>query len=220
MSPLSPIGSLRGPGGRFNIGSDLAAAGFQEWPALYVAEDFETAYRERFQIPRTALVDGLTPQELALEQADSFTDVRLKGTVGFVFDVGNRAALEPFARIIARFKMPPNARTLARHLGLTADAVDLIRSATKLQRIVLETNWRMWPVQFDLPSQSQILGRFLLEAGFEAIKYPSSKNGGMCIAALPRNFTGDSYIEIDGPHPDEVRHSRLDAETAQALSQP
>lgn len=43
------------------------------WPALYLAEDFETAFREKFQMARSDTVDGLTPEELALERISHAT---------------------------------------------------------------------------------------------------------------------------------------------------
>jgi hypothetical protein len=42
LAPLSVAGSLK-VGGRFNIGEDLEPATFTPFPALYVAENFETA---------------------------------------------------------------------------------------------------------------------------------------------------------------------------------
>jgi RES domain-containing protein len=46
MTPLSLVGSLM-QGGRFNIGNDIDPSQFPAFPALYVAEDYETAYAEK-----------------------------------------------------------------------------------------------------------------------------------------------------------------------------
>lgn len=58
---LSPAGSLVWVGGRFNIGREVDEAHFEPFPALYIAEDFETAYREYFQLPSDDLSRGLPP---------------------------------------------------------------------------------------------------------------------------------------------------------------
>ena len=67
LEPLSSAGSLKNIGGRFNAGVELDANTLNPWPALYLAEDYETAFREKFQMPHGELTEGLTPQELALE---------------------------------------------------------------------------------------------------------------------------------------------------------
>ncbi len=51
LEPLSGAGSLKGAGGRFNIGSELSPGTFTAFPALYIAEDYEAAFRERFAGP-------------------------------------------------------------------------------------------------------------------------------------------------------------------------
>jgi len=64
--PLSSAGSLTGFGARFNAGMDLDPGTLKPWPALYLAEDYETAYREKFQIKSSQTIEGLKPEELAL----------------------------------------------------------------------------------------------------------------------------------------------------------
>jgi hypothetical protein len=221
LSPLSLAGSLRGIGGRFNVGQDLRIEGFEAWPALYFAEDFETAYREKFQLPRGSRIDGLTPEDLALEREEGFSDVLVSGCIETAIDLSDQSSLESFVNLIAHFRMPESVLKLARKLGIPARAVSLIRSTSKLLKVVLEQNWRIWPAQFGLPSQSQTLGRLLMLAGYEAIVYPSTKGGGRCVAALPMNFAnGGSFVELKGPHPPEVAYPRLDSKSWVHLSKP
>ena len=59
MNPLSAAGSLHDIGGRFNAGIDLDSQTLDPWPALYLAEDYETAFREKFQIASDATESGL-----------------------------------------------------------------------------------------------------------------------------------------------------------------
>jgi hypothetical protein len=73
LQPLSLAGSLKGEGGRFNIGADLSPGTFTGFPALYVAEDYEAAFRERFSASSAAKPGGLTAEELALRSPGSFT---------------------------------------------------------------------------------------------------------------------------------------------------
>jgi hypothetical protein len=79
LTPLSSAGSLLEYGGRFNAGIDLNPGTLNPWPALYLAEDYETAYREKFQIKSNDLTNGLKPEELALEHGKSHTTVFLSG---------------------------------------------------------------------------------------------------------------------------------------------
>ena len=50
----------------FSPGNDLDPDTLSPFPALYLAQDAETAFREKFQLPSTGRVDGLRPEELAL----------------------------------------------------------------------------------------------------------------------------------------------------------
>jgi hypothetical protein len=62
--PLSTAGSvLNFPGGRFNIGK--IDTRFPQFPALYIAEDTETAYLECMGISRSEQIEGLSALELA-----------------------------------------------------------------------------------------------------------------------------------------------------------
>jgi hypothetical protein len=47
LSPLSPLGSLKRIGGRFNVGEDLDLRA-KPFPALYIAHDHDTAMYEYF----------------------------------------------------------------------------------------------------------------------------------------------------------------------------
>jgi len=51
LTPLSAAGSLKGIGGRFNVGDELDRARNQAFPCLYIAENVDTAYAEYFGGP-------------------------------------------------------------------------------------------------------------------------------------------------------------------------
>jgi RES domain len=128
LEPLSARGSVMRYGGRFNIGAEVGSGAFESFPALYLAQDVETAFREFFQIDATSASGGLSREEFALKRPGGFLSA---------------------------------------------------------------------------------------EAGFEAILYPSAKNGRRCMAVFPRNLRqSDSFVAIAGAYPHAVVVPRLDAETA------
>ncbi len=215
--PLSVIGSLKGDGGRFNIGGALNPAAYTPFPALYVAEDFPTAFRERFGVEQSATGSALTANELVLRKGTSFSHVELNVSVETLIDVGDLVALRAVSDILSRIQMPPQVGPLARRLRLRAPG--LIRSAASLQRALLHTNWRVDPVQYGLPSNSQIFGRMCVAAGIHGILYPSVRNSDRhCLALFPQNWRGStSMVEIAGPHPIEVSVARLDGSSDLSL---
>jgi hypothetical protein len=175
LEPLSIAGSLKNNGGRFNIGAALSPGAFTAFPALYYAEDYPTAFLERFGTLPGPSNAGLTGEELALRKPTSFTHVSVRGSLENVLDVSDPATLRPIVDIIKEFQLPRIVAQTARKLGLRQSPW-LIRSATTLQRQLLHPNWRMLPMQFDLPSNSQILGRLASAAGIHGILYPSSRD--------------------------------------------
>jgi hypothetical protein len=217
-SPLSCVGSMKSIGGRFNAGSELDPDTLSAWPALYVAQDYETAYREKFQLPTTGSVDGLTPMELALKAGASHSTVQLRGQLHRVFDMTTSANLNAVGRVLKKIGMPPRARVLKRKLGIAPHDLRMVQNGADLFRVALEHNWRQLPIQFGLPARSHLLAQWIRAADFEAILYPSSKGGGHCLAVFPDKLQNGSFVELADPAPDSVRHTRLDAITADALS--
>ena len=214
LEPLSVAGSLR-HGGRFNIGEDIDAAAFPPFPALYIAENYETAYRERFgNEPTQSQPAKLSPDEFALRSPGSFTHVALRGALELVLDASDAAALSPFVAVLRQFVMPREVRVLARQLGMRAPPT-LIRSVTNLQRQMLHPHWRALPVQFALPSNSQVFGRIAAAAGAHGILYPSARNAtGHCLALFPQNWPGGaSFVEVIDPVPSEARFTRVDGKS-------
>jgi RES domain-containing protein len=207
--PLSVDGSVKGDGGRFNIGQALNPASYTPFPALYVAEDFSTSYRERFGIDRESSAAGLAAGELMLRRASSFTSVALDIRLELLVDVGDLEALRATAAVLRKFTMPASIQVMARALRLKAPG--LVRTAAGLQRQLLARDWRIEPVQYGLPANSQIFGRLCAAAGIHGILYPSVRDGDKrCLALFPQNWAGStSFVELIGPSPPEVRITRL-----------
>jgi RES domain-containing protein len=210
LEPLCNRGSLKGDGGRFNIGAELSPGTFTPFPALYVAEDYGTAFNERFGRIDKRKSRTLTAEELALRAPSSFAQVRLNGAIEHVIDVGDLDALRPFTDELRDFPVPKVVLKTARQLGLR-QAAWLVRSPSSLQRNLLHPNWRMIPAQFDLPSNSQIFGRLALAAGLHRILYPSSKQAGKrCLALFTQNWANSgSFVEVSDPVPKGAIQTRV-----------
>lgn len=208
-NPLSPKGSLI-QGGRFNIGDDLDPSNFPSYPALYVAQDYKAAYAEKFTISNKNKSKIFQGHELALRTNQSFSSVAVNVEVKNIFDGTNANNLKPLVSVINKFSMPNELKELGKEIG--RDAPWIINTPRQLKETLLADDWRSYPVQYDIPSNPQILGRLLFDAGFEGILYPSTKAARKkCIALFTDNFSGsNSFVELaDIPH-SGVKHTRLD----------
>ena len=67
---LSSRGSLK-HGGRFNIGKNLNSRKYPAFPALYIAEQYETVFMERFGAPSKSSMPGFAGHQLALRDPSS-----------------------------------------------------------------------------------------------------------------------------------------------------
>lgn len=215
LDPLSPIGSLFSVGGRFNVGRDIPTDVRSPWPALYIASDEETAYREKYGVARVGSVAGLSPNDFSLMPRESHSVVFMHGVIAHAFDLTDLKALAPLCKALAKFKMPAELLEAMRALRIQRSKIRVIRTPSTLQRAVMATNWRQWPIQFEVPALSQVLAGLILAAGYEAILYPSSKNGERCIAIFPQNlFHRRSFVELSSPAPPGTLHVRIDATNA------
>ena len=216
--PLAATGSLKGWGGRFNIGIDVDKAIPAPWPALYIASDHETAYREKFGISKDDRVDGLTAEELALQKDGSYSAIRLNGHLSLVFDLSQASVFEPFCKVLRKISLPAEAVKLRTRLKIPRPQAAMIRSAARLMHEVMVVNWRTLPAQFGNPSVSQILAGLLLDAGYEAIRYPSTKGSGECVAVFPHRLASEtSFVELADAAPASAQYTRLDLSTAEVL---
>lgn len=216
--PLSAVGSLQGMGGRFNPGRDLDPGTLAAFPALYLAEDHETAFREKFQIASADRIEGLTAQELALAHMTSHTTVFVNGSLHRVFDMTSPAHLDGIAKVLGRIKMPERARMLRAKLRIASRQLWMITTGRQLYDALLTHNWRVLPVQFGLPAAGHTIAELIRAAGFEAILFRSTKGCGRCLAVFPSALASGSFIELADPAPAAVRHPRLDVQSADELS--
>lgn len=202
LMPLSTAGSLRGIGGRFNIGQDLDRARNQEFPALYIAADVDTAYREYFGGPPEMPRGRLQLQEFALRRKTSFTTFTLRGRVENVFDLRAARGLRKFVDIIKAFKLSNETRRFARATGLQSRALVRTPGVLFQRALCAPDKWRTEPQLFGTPAANQILGRLIRDAGFDAVLYPSQQGGTHCLAVFPENIgSGNTRIEVAGEAP-------------------
>ena len=216
--PLSCAGSIKSYGGRFNVGLELDSGTLSPWPALYIAENFETAFREKRQLSSDSVIEGLTPSELALMPGENLTAVSIEGQLYRAFDMRNAKSLESISKVLRKIKMPARAKALQKKLRISSRDLYMLRTPKQLHDAICKVNWRALPIQFGLPSQSQIIAELIKATGFEAILYPSSKSNGGCMAIFPELLTDGSYIKIAGNQLPMVQFSRLDATTSNNLT--
>ena len=217
LEPLTCAGSLQALGGRFNAGYELDANTMRPWPALYIAQNRETAFREKFQLASGEDVDGLTPQDLSLEGTVSHTTVFVNGQLNRVFDMTAFTSLISVAKVLSKIKLPSDVAALARKLKFDRNTFLMVKTGQQLFNAAIKQNWRVLPTQFGLPAPSQILAQLIRNAGYEAILYPSSKGSGKCIAVFPANLGDSSFVQLADQAPTEKTTKRLDQGTATVL---
>jgi hypothetical protein len=216
MSALSPAGSLTFVGGRFNYGRDIDEARFAPFPALYIAEDFETAYREYYGLPQGEHVAGLRPEELSLENEGSFAALKLAGQVSNVFDL-TTSNLNALIRILSKFTLSSRVQALERNmrkLEKPARAItQVVRTSRQMIQSIMISSWEAWPVHFDVPANSQVFAAMVVEAGFEAILYPSIQSGKRCLAIFTRKLThSTTRVALHADRPANIEFAEITSE--------
>jgi RES domain len=217
-SPLSTEGSLRGFGGRFNQGRDLDGLGaHRSWPALYLAEDHDTAFYEKYQLKAADRVAGLSAEDLALTPGGSHSAVRLRGQLSALFRLTSPHDVDAVTRVLRQVKLPARVRDLERRLfGRRVTPAHIIASAQELYRVLLNENWRILPAQFEIPSRTHVIAELIRAAGFEGILYKSTKGLKHCLAVFPDQLRDGSFIELQDPAPNTVLIRRLDSNSTLA----
>jgi RES domain-containing protein len=202
LTPLSPAGSIKDIGGRFNIGATLDRARGQAFPCVYIAENVETAYAEYFGNPLSTPVGPLALNEFALRRETSFATFLLKGQIDTVLDLRDERSLLAFVQVIRNFDISSQTKAAIRSVGLPRR--EIIRTPKQLRKRLLQDPdvWRQEPTLFAIPSVSQIFGRFVRDADFEGVLYPSQRGNGLCLAIFTENLSrGDSTIQVIGDVP-------------------
>ena len=171
LDPLSAKGSLRDPGGRFNVGA-IDTTRYPMFPALYLASEKGTALAE--VLGRDQSVSSLTPKELALTKADSISAVSVSGKLESVLDIRASSNLSALVDLIKSFKLSRALVIEARRLGFP---LQLITTEAELKSVLMFDNWRIWPMLYDVPAACQIFGGIAVDARIEGILHDSALTG-------------------------------------------
>ena len=208
LFPLSAKGSLRDPGGRFNIG-EIDTARFAAFAALYLASDKATALDELLE-RRDVPGQSLTAEELALAKSASLTVVSVSGELESALDVTQGQNVTGFVNLINKFHLSSALAKEARALGLPLPR--LVSTPGQMVGELHFPTWRAWPMLYDVPSPSQIFGQVAMHAGIEGIRYTSVLTGQPCLVVYPQNFVNSSsFLELDDPVPADTVSKRIDA---------
>ncbi len=210
LHPLSVSGSLSFIGGRFNTGENVNSE-VPIFPALYLAEDKDTALQEHLGQGNIANNKSkLTPREIALTHPASETIVSVSGAFDQIFDLTNIKNLKHFIELIKNFSITPQLIKDAKKLG--KENLLLVKTPRMLHNTLLASNWREHPSNYDVPASSQIFGHLIYLAGIEGILYPSKFTRKLCLALFPRNFVNtDSFICLDDDLPHEKIPKKINA---------
>lgn len=206
--PLSTLGSLLPPGGRFNIG-EINTTSFTPFPGLYIAKDKGTALQETLCPESVEDKNALTSLELALTDKKSISIVSVSGILERVFDLRNDNSLKKFASLIKNFKISPSVIKLADKCNMKRP--NTIKTKKELFNSMMQDDWRLFPMQYDIPANSQIFGQIVHTAKIDGVLYCSCVTGKDCLVIYPRNFEySSSYIQLDHEPPSEKTPKRLD----------
>ncbi len=100
LHPLSAVGSLKDIGGRFNIGEHVNPASFTPFPALYLGDRDRTALAEHFQSDDLKS-NGLTREDFALTNNNSYSVVKLRGQLTNIFDLRRKLTLSHLLTLLS-----------------------------------------------------------------------------------------------------------------------
>jgi hypothetical protein len=206
LHPLSAVGSLSMPGGRFNVGD--VNSNVPSFPALYISIDKDTALQETLGQSKNK-DPRLSPQKIALTNPESETIVSVTGSLERVFDLRSANHLRKFVNLIKGFAISAQLRNQGARLGAITD---LVLKPSQLMKSLVADDWCLHPMVYDVPANSQIFGQMISGVGIEGTIYPSKLTKKACLAIFPRNFeNSSSFIQLDHEAPDARVRTRIDA---------
>ena len=208
--PLCTRGSIKGFGGRFNIGDFNPA--IPQFQCLYIAENEETARVETLGKPYGK---DITIHEHLLKTPESFSTISLSGSLDSIIDLSNSKALKPITKILKTFKFSDALIREGKNLKNQIPSQKVITDHKILYKSLLAHGWQGIPNNWLVPANSQIFGEIVKSSGIAGIIYPSSrkknKNSGKNLAIFPSNFKQtDSYIKIHGEAPHKNTPTKID----------
>ena len=135
--PLCTLGSLKDPGGRFNIGN-MNPSLVPRFSALYIAQDKETAEKELLSSNDTS---KLSKFDLSLTNSSSISIVAVQGILDTVFDIRGDTKLKGLIKILRKFKFSPSLKKLSSTLKIDSEVIKTKNKCMDLyQKLNGETN--------------------------------------------------------------------------------
>lgn len=207
LHPMCTNGSKTFVGQRFNYGDEINSE-IQGFSCLYLATDKDTALQETLGQVGTP-INGLSPQEIALTNAQSECIVSVSGSLDQIIDLRSSKSLVDFTDLIKDFSLSKELQDQAKLFG---DNPSVITTPKLLLDSILDKDWRDRSVQFQIPANSQIFGNLVAAAGIQGILYPSKLTGKDCLAIFTQNFgNSDSFLKFDDHRPDERVPEKIDS---------
>ncbi|WP_133129116.1 hypothetical protein [Legionella quinlivanii] len=161
-------------------------------------------------LEREEIQEGLTGSELSV--AGNFSHFNVRGELTNILDLTKEETLRPFFDLIKDIQLPIYYIKKAREIK--SNVMPPVKNLQELLNTLFAANWRLMPMQFDVPANSQILGQIAQAAGLEGVLYHSTKTKKPVLAVYPQNFNySDSFIEIEGRVAKTVEHTRIDKNT-------
>ena len=177
--PLCTVGSLKDPvGGRFNIGN-MSPSLVPKFSALYIAQDKETAEKELLLSKDHS---KLSPFDFSLTDPSSISIVVVHGTLDTVFDIRGDTKLKGIVKILSKFKFSSSLKKLGNTLKIDQK---IVKTRKQMYESISKVKWRNMPIDFDVPSNSQIFGQMVRAAGISGLLYYSSITQKECLAIFP-----------------------------------
>lgn len=209
LHPLSCVGSMTYIGQRFNYGKDINS-NLTAFPALYLASDKDTALQETLGQTSVEESSTLSARELALGNPQSETIVSVSGELETVFDLRNSKNITKFVNLVKNFTISRSLKKEAKRLGKIS--TDVVTKPKQLWDTILVDEWQQHGNFYDVPSNSQIFGHILNEAGISGVLFNSRLTGKECLSIFTDNFPNtNSWVGLDDEAPLVEIPAKLDS---------
>jgi hypothetical protein len=151
--PLCTIGSVNGPGKRFNIGKRIR--GYGSFHCLYLAQDYNTAFTEKFHYSNLQKFGPLNATDLRLKPQDlrDIAVVGAKATLVNCIDLRDKKSVRAFCEVISQIKPTKHLLEFAKTLGVLR--LRTIQTPGELLKSLYYDEYLKFHLILDMPANSQ-----------------------------------------------------------------
>lgn len=107
--------------------------------------------------------------------AGNFSHFIIDGSLTTVLDLTKQESLSDFFDLISHIVLP--AYYIKRAAKIKIPPMRPVKTLKELRDTLFREDWRLMPMQLDVPANSQVLGQIAYAAGIEGILFPSVKTG-------------------------------------------